>query len=119
MRESQILVASMRLNADTIRCSGFLSLSTMMIARLPRLKNTGQNSAICFNTKPNLDKPKCRLDYLSLAFLMTDLVSYVNFATGDETEQGMYGDEWRLKKLRDLKAKWDPSGHFSHYNPIK
>jgi hypothetical protein len=43
----------------------------------------------------------------------------VNYATGDETLKGVYGyDEWRLEKLRALKAKWDPDGMFNHYHPI-
>jgi FAD/FMN-containing dehydrogenase len=43
----------------------------------------------------------------------------VNYATGDETLKQVYGyDEWRLEKLRALKAKWDPEGRFNHYHPI-
>lgn len=31
----------------------------------------------------------------------------------------MYGYEpWRLEKLRSLKARYDPDGRFSYYNPI-
>jgi hypothetical protein len=41
---------------------------------------------------------------------------YVNFATGDEEKENMYGD--RLGRVRELKAKWDPEGWFGHYHPV-
>ncbi|KDN59786.1 hypothetical protein CSUB01_10237 [Colletotrichum sublineola] len=45
--------------------------------------------------------------------------TYVNYATGLEPVEEMYGHEaWRLKRLRDLKAKYDPSNRFRFYNPI-
>lgn len=44
---------------------------------------------------------------------------YVNFATGDETQEQIYGGRERLDKLRRLKEKWDPEGVFGFYNPIR
>ncbi|KAJ8123129.1 hypothetical protein ONZ43_g850 [Nemania bipapillata] len=45
--------------------------------------------------------------------------AYVNYANGFEPLQQMYGHEaWRLEKLRNLKAKYDPSNRFRYYNPI-
>ncbi|PVH69254.1 FAD-binding domain-containing protein [Cadophora sp. DSE1049] len=44
---------------------------------------------------------------------------YVNFATGDEDLEMVYGGKERLDRLRALKAKWDPNGAFSYYNAIK
>jgi len=46
------------------------------------------------------------------------LVSYVNFAFGDETMEQIYGEGWRLEKLRRLKTEYDPHGRFNFYNPI-
>lgn len=44
--------------------------------------------------------------------------AYVNYAVGDETVEEMYGyEKWRLEKLRQLKAKWDPQNTFKWYNP--
>jgi len=44
---------------------------------------------------------------------------YVNYATGDEPIEEMYGyDENRLKKLRTQKTLWDPEGRFSYYHPV-
>ncbi|KAI1361510.1 FAD binding domain protein [Xylaria arbuscula] len=46
--------------------------------------------------------------------------TYVNYAFGDETEQNLYGyEEWRQKRLKSLKKKYDPRGKFSYYAPIK
>lgn len=45
--------------------------------------------------------------------------AYVNYASGRESLEAMYGYEpWRLERLRKLKAKYDPEGRFSYYNPI-
>ncbi|KAJ5952081.1 CAZyme family AA7 [Penicillium vulpinum] len=45
--------------------------------------------------------------------------AYVNYASGRESLEAIYGYEpWRLEKLRKLKAKYDPHGKFSYYNPI-
>ncbi|KIA75511.1 hypothetical protein HK57_00010 [Aspergillus ustus] len=45
--------------------------------------------------------------------------AYVNYASGRETLEEIYGHEpWRLRRLRKLKAKYDPEGRFSYYNPI-
>jgi hypothetical protein len=50
---------------------------------------------------------------------VTDFANrYVNFATGDEEPEVVYGGQERLKKLTALKEKWDPEGWFSHYSPI-
>ena len=47
------------------------------------------------------------------------LRAYVNYASGDETLQEIYGHEpWRLKRLRALKKKYDPRGQFNFYAPI-
>ncbi|RYP12603.1 hypothetical protein DL765_007234 [Monosporascus sp. GIB2] len=44
---------------------------------------------------------------------------YVNYAHGDELLQSMYGYEpWRLERLRNLKAKYDPRGLFNHFNSV-
>ncbi|KAK1975703.1 hypothetical protein LZ30DRAFT_605026 [Colletotrichum cereale] len=44
---------------------------------------------------------------------------YVNYANGFDPVEQMYGHEaWRLDRLRDLKAKYDPSNRFRYYNPI-
>ncbi|PYH90279.1 putative FAD-dependent oxygenase [Aspergillus ellipticus CBS 707.79] len=48
-----------------------------------------------------------------------DMHSYVNYAAGTESLQSMYGFEpWRLKKLKELKAKYDPHERFGYYAPI-
>ncbi|KAI0124765.1 hypothetical protein BJ170DRAFT_685647 [Xylariales sp. AK1849] len=45
--------------------------------------------------------------------------TYVNYAAGYESLEARYGYEpWRLEKLRDLKAKYDPHNRFAWYNPI-
>ncbi|OTA64767.1 FAD-binding domain-containing protein [Hypoxylon sp. EC38] len=45
--------------------------------------------------------------------------AYVNYANGFEPLEQMYGHEaWRLERLRDLKAKYDPFNRFRYYNPI-
>lgn len=47
------------------------------------------------------------------------LRAYVNYAHGDEDVREVYGwDEWRLEKLRQLKAKWDPRNMMRYYVPI-
>ncbi|KAI1123052.1 FAD-binding domain-containing protein [Nemania abortiva] len=48
-----------------------------------------------------------------------DLLAYVNYAFGDETEKNWYGyDKWRQDRLKALKKKYDPLGKFSFYAPI-
>ncbi|KAI1418448.1 hypothetical protein F5Y13DRAFT_149192 [Hypoxylon sp. FL1857] len=48
------------------------------------------------------------------------LRAYVNYANGDESLQAVYGwEEWRLKKLRKLKSKWDPKNTMRYYVPIE
>lgn len=48
------------------------------------------------------------------------LKAYVNYANGDESQESVYGyDEWRLKRLRALKRRYDPEGRFNFYEPIK
>ncbi|KAL0943459.1 FAD-dependent oxygenase [Colletotrichum truncatum] len=47
------------------------------------------------------------------------LRAYVNYAHGIEPVESIYGwDEWRLKKLRTLKKKWDPENRMRLYNPL-
>ncbi|KAF2096059.1 FAD-binding domain-containing protein [Rhizodiscina lignyota] len=47
------------------------------------------------------------------------LMAYVNYAHGDESLEALYGwDEWRLEKLRKLKAEWDPLNRMRWYAPI-
>lgn len=47
------------------------------------------------------------------------LEAYVNYATGEETVEEIYGREpWRLEKLRRLKKQYDPQGRFNFYAPI-
>ncbi|KAF9871850.1 hypothetical protein CkaCkLH20_10784 [Colletotrichum karsti] len=44
---------------------------------------------------------------------------YLNYATGFETLDQIYGHEdWRLKRLRQLKKKYDPFNRFHFYNPV-
>jgi len=43
----------------------------------------------------------------------------VNFASGDEKREEIYGGEKRFARLRDLKAKWDLEGYFNCYNPFE
>lgn len=45
--------------------------------------------------------------------------AYVNYASGLEPVEQWYGHEpWRLERLRDLKAQYDPNNRFRFYNPI-
>ncbi|RYP52809.1 hypothetical protein DL768_002058 [Monosporascus sp. mg162] len=47
------------------------------------------------------------------------LRAYVNYAHGDESVQEVYGwENWRLEKLRRLKAQWDPENRMRYYVPI-
>ncbi|KAK8855729.1 FAD-dependent oxygenase [Apiospora arundinis] len=49
-----------------------------------------------------------------------DLYTYVNYGLGLETLENYYGhEEWRLARLRTLKAKYDPGRRFSFYAPIE
>ncbi|PWY90260.1 putative FAD-dependent oxygenase [Aspergillus sclerotioniger CBS 115572] len=48
-----------------------------------------------------------------------ELHAYVNYASGTESLENLYGFEpWRLKRLKELKAKYDPQGRFGYYAPI-
>ncbi|KAK8034591.1 hypothetical protein PG993_009586 [Apiospora rasikravindrae] len=50
---------------------------------------------------------------------LPDLYTYVNYGLGLETLENYYGHEdWRLARLRSLKAKYDPDRKFSFYAPI-
>lgn len=45
--------------------------------------------------------------------------SYVNYASGFESQEDVYGHEpWRLDKLRRLKREFDPFERFSFYVPV-
>ncbi|KAH8653816.1 hypothetical protein BX600DRAFT_553459 [Xylariales sp. PMI_506] len=45
--------------------------------------------------------------------------AYVNYASGYESLEAMYGYEsWRIERLQSLKAQYDPHNAFSYYNPI-
>lgn len=47
------------------------------------------------------------------------LHAYVNYANGDEDLHAIYGwEDWRLERLRQLKAKWDPENRLRYYVPI-
>ncbi|KAK2589605.1 hypothetical protein QQS21_012714 [Conoideocrella luteorostrata] len=47
------------------------------------------------------------------------LRAYVNYAHGNEDLREVYGwEDWRLEKLRELKAKWDPENKMRYYVPI-
>lgn len=49
-----------------------------------------------------------------------NLGAYVNYAHGDESQQATYGYEgWRLQKLRVLKKRYDPTGKFNFFEPIR
>lgn len=49
----------------------------------------------------------------------TRLRAYVNYAHGTESLQEIYGwEEWRLEKLKRLKAQWDPENRMRYYAPI-
>jgi hypothetical protein len=44
--------------------------------------------------------------------------TYVNYANGNESLEEMYGEPWRVQKLKQLKKKYDPNGRFNFYNPL-
>lgn len=44
--------------------------------------------------------------------------AYVNYAYGGETLEEIYGEKWRLDKLRRLKKEYDPENRFRFYAPI-
>ncbi|KAL9619036.1 MAG: hypothetical protein Q9160_006291 [Pyrenula sp. 1 TL-2023] len=49
-----------------------------------------------------------------------DLVSYVNYAHGDEGNEAVYGYErWRMERLRGLKKRYDPEMRFRFFEPIE
>jgi hypothetical protein len=45
-------------------------------------------------------------------------LTYVNYANGNESLTEMYGEPWRVEKLKKLKKKYDPNGRFKFYNPL-
>ncbi|KAL2829220.1 hypothetical protein BDW59DRAFT_170621 [Aspergillus cavernicola] len=48
-----------------------------------------------------------------------ELHAYINYAFGNEDPKSWYGyDSWRIKKLQELKRKYDPHGRFSIPPPI-
>jgi hypothetical protein len=44
--------------------------------------------------------------------------AYVNYAYGGEPLEEIYGEKWRLDKLRRLKKEYDPLNRFRFYAPI-
>ena len=47
------------------------------------------------------------------------LYAYVNYATGDESVEELYGhEEWRIAKLRSLKERYDPGNKFGYYASV-
>ncbi|KAF2121391.1 hypothetical protein BDV96DRAFT_609480 [Lophiotrema nucula] len=44
--------------------------------------------------------------------------AYVNYAYGHESLEEIYGEPWRLEKLRKLKSIYDPENRFRFYAPI-
>jgi hypothetical protein len=44
--------------------------------------------------------------------------TYVNYAVGGETNQQIYGYDWRVEKLARLKRDWDPENRFGYFNPV-
>lgn len=57
-------------------------------------------------------------DFWNMGQAKRPVIAYVNYAKGFEPLEQIYGDEWRLERLRALKAKYDPSNRFRYYNPI-
>ncbi|KAK4954383.1 hypothetical protein LTR10_007814 [Elasticomyces elasticus] len=48
------------------------------------------------------------------------LNAYVNYASGSESQEELYGHEaWRLEKLRRLKREYDPENKFGYYVGIE
>jgi FAD/FMN-containing dehydrogenase len=43
---------------------------------------------------------------------------YVNYANGNESVAEIYGEPWRVQKLKRLKKQYDPNGRFNLYNPL-
>ncbi|KAF2734945.1 FAD-binding domain-containing protein [Polyplosphaeria fusca] len=44
--------------------------------------------------------------------------AYVNYANGDESLEEIYGESWRIEKLKNLKRSYDPENRFGFYAPI-
>ncbi|RAL04785.1 FAD-binding oxidoreductase [Aspergillus ibericus CBS 121593] len=74
--------------------------------------------------RPELDAQAVRIGNKLRQVLLegsgsTELHAYVNYAAGTESLQNLYGFEpWRLKRLKELKAKYDPQDRFGYYAPI-
>ncbi|KAF3024879.1 hypothetical protein E8E14_012044 [Neopestalotiopsis sp. 37M] len=50
----------------------------------------------------------------------SEMNTYVNYVVGDESLEDWYGhEEWRIERLRALKAMYDPDHKFSFYAPIE
>lgn len=43
---------------------------------------------------------------------------YVNYANGYEGESAWYGAEANVRRLRELKLRYDPLGMFSVFGPV-
>lgn len=52
-----------------------------------------------------------------------ELHQYVNYgnttSTMKDPPEALYGEPWRLEKLRDLKKRYDPSNVFRWYQPLE
>ncbi|KAL4809572.1 hypothetical protein BDV18DRAFT_157323 [Aspergillus unguis] len=44
--------------------------------------------------------------------------TYINYAVGEESVEAVYGEEWRVDRLKELKERYDPLNRFRFYNPI-
>jgi FAD/FMN-containing dehydrogenase len=44
---------------------------------------------------------------------------YVNYEFGNEGLGSVYGEEWRLEKLRALKRQYDPKDRFGGHMQIR
>ena len=66
-----------------------------------------------------LDKWKKTFIQISGYGRLHQYVNYGNTTKTSDPVEALYGYEpWRLRKLRGLKAKYDPDGVFSWYQPF-
>ena len=75
-------------------------------------------------TEPDVTKAATKLGnqlrrILYEASGQSSLHTYVNYAFGDESKKAWYGNEqWRQRRLRELKDDYDPKGRFNFYAPL-